>query len=368
MALALPNELVAAIFHDLDPSTLAIAARASSQFKAVAERILYSSIHITDVLSEQSPHPLKTLWWCEAIRRRPHLCDFARKLYIRWQSDRSVPPVQGQHLLDACEQIEAVVQLLVALESLDLFLGPANLVRGYQDPPIHAIESVIHRCRFPNLQSCSLGADSAKNVQPYTPILTSFLVSSSTLRHLKLCDLRSGLHDLPPEALPQLSSFRGSADAAASILPGRPVRHLSLVGQDSDVNRENLHRMTCTTVPLRYLDLSAMSIRPMLLRNISTYLPTVESLRMKLTLRHTLHYSFSGIRILAGLSSVLSVFHQLSYLDLSPTGIDGVGRADSLEEHALCREWGRACPSLKTIIFPSKTEWILDLNNVWNPA
>lgn len=72
--------------------------------------------------------------------------------------------------------------------------------------------------------------------------------------------------------------------------------------------------------------------------------------------------------MLAGLSSVLSVFRQLSYLDLSPTGIDGVGRADSLEENALCREWGRACPSLKNIIFPSNTKWVLDLNDIWNPA
>lgn len=293
--MALPNELLAAIFHELDPSTLAVAARVSSHFNAVAERRLYSSIHITDILSEQSPHPLKTLRWCEAIRQRAYLFDSARKLYIRWQSDRSAPPVQGQHLLDACEQLGAVVQLLGPLESLDLFLGPANLIRGYQDPPIHAIESVIRGCQFTHLLSCSLGAESAKGVQPYTPVLTSFLLSPSTLRHLKLSDLHSGLRDLPPDALPHLCSFRGSADAAASILPGRPVRCLSLVGQDSDVNRENLPRMTRTTVPLRYLDLSAMSIRPMLLRNISTYLPTVESLRMKLALRHTLHYSISGI-------------------------------------------------------------------------
>jgi len=225
--MALPNELLAAIFHELDPSTLAVAARVSSHFNAVAERRLYSSIHITDILSEQSPHPLKTLRWCEAIRRRAYLFESARKLYIRWQSDRSAPPVQVQHLLDACEQLGAVVQLLVPLESLDLFLGPANLIRGYQEPPIHAIESVIRGCQFTHLRSCSLGAESAKGVQPYTPILTSFLVSPSTLRHLKLSDLHSGLRDLPPDALPHLSSFRGSADAAASILPGRPVRYLS---------------------------------------------------------------------------------------------------------------------------------------------
>jgi len=43
-----------------------------------------------------------------------------------------------------------------------------------------------------------------------------------------------------------------------------------------------------------------------------------------------------------------------------------VGRADSLEEHALCREWSRACPSLRRIIFPSQTEWILDNDDGWH--
>jgi len=171
---------------------------------------------------------------------------------------------------------------------------------------------------------------------------------------------------LPLEALPLLTSFRGSADAAASILPGRPVQYLSLIGEDSDVNRDNLPRMTYTTRPLRFLDLSAMSIRPMLLRNVSTYLPTIESLRLRLALRHTLHYSFSGIRILAGLSSVLREFPHLSFLDLSPTSVDGVG--NSFEELAICIEWHRVCPTLKRIIFPSQLQWMIDLNNSWTLA
>ncbi|KDR67999.1 hypothetical protein GALMADRAFT_216117 [Galerina marginata CBS 339.88] len=362
--MALPNETLTTIFDELPPSSLAAAARVSMRFNAVAERVLYASIYITDLLTEISPLPLKTLRWCEAMRRRPHLFESAKKLHIRWQANPSAPLPPPHYLFNACEELADVLRLLTPLESLDLFLGPANLVRVAYQPPMHAIEQVIRGCHFSHLRSCTLGAESAKGVQPYTNILIGFLASLTTLRHLRLSDLHSAL-DLPSEALAQLSSFRGSADAAASLLPGRPVQYLSLIGQDSDVTRDNLPRMTRTTVPLRYLDLSAMSVRPVLLRNVSTYLPTVESLRVKLALRHTLHYSFSGIRILAGLSSVLSAFHQLSYLDLSPTGIDGVGRADSLEELALCMEWHRACPSLRRIIFPSQTEWNLNLSNVW---
>ncbi|PPR06381.1 hypothetical protein CVT26_004642 [Gymnopilus dilepis] len=352
--MSLPNETLSAILDELPPSTLAAVARVSTRFNAVAERILYSSIYITDHLTENSPLPYRTLWWCSAIRRRAHLFDAVRKVHIRWQADSSAPP--PHYLFESCEQLGDILRLLTPLESLDLFLGHANLVvpgahHHLNLPPMHAIERVIRGCHFSQLRSCTLGAEWAKGVQPYTA----------------LSDLHSGLDNLPSEALPHLSSFRGSADAAASLLPGRPVQYLSLIGQDSDVNHDNLPRMTCTTVPIRYLDLSAMSARPVLLRNISTYLPTVESLRVKLALRHTLHYSFSGIRILAGLSSVLNAFHQLTYLDLSPTGIDGVGRNDSREELALCTEWHRACPSLRRIVFPSQTEWHLD-GIVWTPV
>lgn len=303
--MGLPNETLAAIFDELPPSSLAVAACASIRFNAVAERILYSSIYIHDLLSEGSPLPLKTLRWCDAMRQRAHLFESAKKLHIRWQADSSAPPPSPQYLFTAGEQLADVLRFLTPLESLDLFLGPANLVPGLHphyptmQVQMHAVERVICGCQFAHLRSCTLGAESLKGVQPYTGVLVAFLASHPTLRHLRLSDLHPRLHTaleaLPTTALPHLSSFRGSADAAAALLPGRPVQYLSLVGQDSDVNRENLPRMTCATVPLRYLDLSAMSVRPMLLRNVSTYLPTVESLRVKLALRHTLHYSFSGI-------------------------------------------------------------------------
>lgn len=291
--MALPNETLSAIFNELPPSALAMVACVSLRFNAVAERILYSSISITDLLSETSPHPLRTMWWCEAMYRRPHLIDTTRKLCIRWQADESTPA--PYYLVNTCERLGEAVRPLAALESLELSLGPANLVTAHDTIAIHALERIIRNCHFSNLRSCSLSAERTKGVSSYTNILSSFLSSLPALRHLKLSDLHTGVEYLPLEALPQLTSFRGSADAAASILPGRPVQYLSLIGEDFDVNRDNLPRMTYTTLPLRCLDLSSMSIRPMLLRNVSAYLPTLESLRIKLALRHTLHYSFSGI-------------------------------------------------------------------------
>jgi hypothetical protein len=291
--MALPNETLSAIFKELPSPTLAILTYVSLRFNAVAERILYSSISIIDLLSESSPHPLRTLWWCDAVRRRPHLTDTTRRIRIRWRADESTP--SPHYLVNTCDRLGQVIPQFFALESLELSLGPANLVTAHNTTPIHALERIIRNCHFANLRSCSLSAERTKGVSPYTNILGTFLASLPVLRHLKLSDLHTGVEYLPLQALPLLTSFRGSADAAASILPGRPVQYLSLIGEDSDVNRDNFPRMTHTTLPLRCLDLSAMSVRPALLQIVSTYLPAIEGLRVKLALRHTLRYSFSSI-------------------------------------------------------------------------
>jgi F-box-like len=290
----LPNETLSAVFQDLPPPTLAVIARISNRFRGVAERLLYSSVCLTDTLSEASPLPNKTLRWCQSMHLRLHLVESTKRLQIRWQTNHTTPP--SHHLNPACSRIADILRCLIYLESLEIFLAPAKyFARGPQDiQRIHPVERAIRGCQLPLLLYCSLGAEWTKGAQPYTGILTSFLVSTPALRHLKLADHHTGL-SLPVDAVPHLSSFRGSANAAAVLLPGRPVQALSLIGQDYDVNHENLPRMTLTTVALRYLDLSAMSVRPQLLRSISIHLPTIETLRVKLALRHTLHYAFSGI-------------------------------------------------------------------------
>ncbi|KAJ7155438.1 hypothetical protein C8R43DRAFT_1087519 [Mycena crocata] len=358
--LSLPNETLAAILDDLAPTALADITRVSRRFNAVAERILYSSILITDLLSESTPFPAKTLRCCQSILGRPHLVESIKRLQIRWQGDFRT--LSSQRLAQACAEAGIALQSLTFLEGLDIFLGPANL--AIVPSPIHAIERIVQGCQFPCLRYCSLGAEWTKGVQPYTDILPAFLTLLPSLRRLRLSDHHASLI-LAPDALPSLSYFRGSPDTAAILLPGRPIQHLALIGQDSDVNRENLPKMAHTSVPLRSLDLSAMQVRPVLLRNISTYLSTLEILKVRLALRHTLHYALSGITLLAGLSSVLSEFRQLLCFDLSPTEIDGTKQANFAEEASLCAEWSRACPSLKRIVFPSGTEWQLAENGVW---
>ncbi|KAG6898314.1 hypothetical protein C0992_011905 [Termitomyces sp. T32_za158] len=362
----LPNEILFAIFSYCYPNTLTVIARVSHSFRYIAESILYSSISLYDTLSESSPQPLRTLRWCDSMLRRSYLFQNTRKLQIRWHA---ITPggLMSNSLIAACAEISQTLRLLTLIEVLEIFLGPANLM-AHTEPAsfrMHTIEHVIQGMRLPHMRYCSLGADYSKGAQPYTSILHVFLASAPLLRHLKLSDHHTPL-DLPPWAIPELTSFRGPANAASTLLPGRPVQALALIGQDSDVTRENLPRMTLTALPLRNLDLSAMSVRPALLKNVSTHFPTVQSLRIRLALRHTLHYAFSGIRLLAGLSSVLSALQFLEVLDLSPTDVDGVGRSDPKEELVLVEDWSRASPLLNRVIFPSEAEWVRQEGGMWH--
>lgn len=288
----LPNETLTAIFNGLPYSTLAELARVSRRFNAVAERVLYSSVYIRDVLSDGDHYPWRTFRCCQSLILRPHLFESTHGFHVRWVAMAGTSP-STLHLSETLTKLSEALPNLRFLDSLELSLGPANMVLSAHPHRVHPVERVITGCRFPHLRSCILGADWTKGVQQYAA-LPSFLTSLPSLRHLKLADHHGAVH-LPPDVLPRLSSFRGSPDAAASLLPGRPVQSLALIGQDSDVTRENLPRLMHTTVPLKSLDLSAMSVRPLLLRNVATYLPMVEVIRVRLALRHTLHYALSGI-------------------------------------------------------------------------
>ncbi|KAF5343824.1 hypothetical protein D9757_013913 [Collybiopsis confluens] len=360
---ALPNEVLYEIFHDLPTSLLAATACVSHRFNAVAERVLYSSITLRDHLSHSSPYPWRTKLCCESIIQREHLVESIRGFHIRWQADAQ--PSQSSSQFDFAPtvlQLVNVLRILTSLESLELWLGPANH-RVDASAPTHIIERIIRGAHFPQLISCSLGAEWTKGSPLYSSVLDRFLGSLHSLRHLKLHDNNVALN-IPVNSLPLLYSFRGSPATSASLLPGRPIQYLSLFGDDYDVDQVILTRFANTLLPLRVLDLSSMPVRPILLRNLANHLPAIEVLKIRLALRHTLHYALTGIRLLTGLSAVLATFHSLFHLDLSPTSVAG---AEVEQERSLCFEWHRACPSLKRITFPSHTEWILESDTMWLP-
>ncbi|KAI0630677.1 hypothetical protein C8Q77DRAFT_1160225 [Trametes polyzona] len=352
----LPNETLHSIFQHLSQGTLTTVLRASHRFRLIAEHILYASITIVETLPRAAPTPRHTATCAETILKRPHLSEVVRRLAIRWQTD---PGPRDEYVAAAgpvLDVLHRALLTLVHLERLDLALGLAG---GTLDA-----RAVLDGCSFPSLRIFALsgvgrGSMSPKlyaAAAPTPPVpIAWFLAATPSIEQLRLLDCYETL-ELPPDALPQLAAFRGTAIAAATVLPGRPVQLLGLVGHEFITERD-LERIARASAPIRYLDLSMMSVTPLLLRDISRHLRAVEVLKVKLALRHTLHFALSGISLLAGLSPVLGAFPALHQLDLSPTAVDGIARGNALEESALCTTWARACPALRSVVFPSRTEW-----------
>ncbi|KAA1468894.1 hypothetical protein DENSPDRAFT_772001 [Dentipellis sp. KUC8613] len=343
----LPNETLAAIFEYLLPPALARTALVSRRWRAIAERILYSTVVIAETIPRTSPAPFKnmpdapavpsrTLRCCETLSHNPHLADVVRRFHLRWETESVESPA---FLLVIAQNImQTLIPTFTHLESLELLLGLApHIPEGFRE---HFPAFTV-----PSLRHLSLGGMGDSPAQ--------LLRNHPGLLHFKLADYHAPLA-LAPADVPRLVSFRGNPVTAASILPGRPVHWLSLVGWEF-VTEQDLARIAQTSTPIRTLDLSAMSVTPILLRDISRHLSSIEFLRVKLALRHTLHFALSGIRLLAALTTVLGEFQELRALDLSPTNA----------EQQLCLSWMRACPSLRRITFPSKTEWTLVDGGFW---
>lgn len=346
----LPNETLAAVCRGLSPSALASVARVSRQWRGVAEWLLYSNIFISETLSASSPLPYNTLRCCQTLRLHSHLASGLHKFHIRWKSEHGASYEPDFDIF--LSNLSQAIGLAINLESLDLHLGLPPL-------PEHPTSTSL---TFPATDAYyhSLRRVSLSGIGPFTHNrLTHFLNIIPAARHLRLPDYHDQIA-LLPQALQSLVSFSGSPRVAAAILPGRPVQSLVLIGQDY-IPDLDLSQMSLTSVPLRHLDLSSMLVTPTLLRNLSKNLNTVESLKVKLALRHTLH--FAGIGLLAALSHLLGAFRNLSTLDLSPTHVDYTGFSNSTEELSLCQAWQNACPSLRRVVFPSQTEWTFQGDN-----
>ncbi|ETW79295.1 hypothetical protein HETIRDRAFT_324194 [Heterobasidion irregulare TC 32-1] len=296
----LPNETLSAILGYLSPEALAQVVLVSRRWHAVAERVLYESIVISEAIPRSFPPPYvppRTLRCCETLANRPHLSLYVRRLHLRWYTSASASSHHPTSILLLTQHItHALLPTLASLASLSLLLPVSSLLSSsdlanlFPSPPP----------ALPALRRLTIGG-----LGDPSPIL---LVNPHLL-HLHLADTDPSAPplSLPPDALSELRAFRGPIGAAVALLPGRPVQGLALLdtcgtGSRSSGNNSNggvssadLARLAHASAPLRVLDLGGVSVTPPLLRDVSRYLPHVEHLRVRLALRHTLHFALSGI-------------------------------------------------------------------------
>ena len=289
----LPNEILHAIFDHLPQPALTCIVLVSHRWRANAERLLYSSIVINEVLPSSSIMELKgvhsmpavptvTLRCCETLSSYPHLAEYVRRFHVRWQTDAVESP--ALLLLIAQNIAKSLVPTFRHLDSLELSFGLASyLVPALVVAP-RIPAAFLPPFRLPDLRSLALHGIG----EPPEPVLRNH----PALLHLKLADYPRPLRLLPTD-VPRLRSFRGHPATAASVLPGRPVEALGLVGLDP-ATEADLARIAAGS-RVRSLDLSGASVTPTVLRSVSRHLSHVEWLKVRLALRHTLHYALSGI-------------------------------------------------------------------------
>ena len=310
----LPNEILTCILSFLPTASLQQSLLISHRFRALTELLLYTSVSIQEVVQltgSQENGPYKTWRWCRTILERPHLIQYVKSLTIKWFTDYhtrqsnqrqyhgpahppSVPPIGDIDLEPVFVELATIIPNLTLLESLELHLP--TLASKNPDSETHLAlgNRLLRPTSFPNLSHLAISG--------LVPPPQFFLPSSCPiLTTLRFSDIHELPYPFPHDALPNLSDFKGSPATAAAILPGRPVRSLSLVGPEylRVAEWEGISQVQ-SPVDLAYhgietLDLSGMSVTPNLLRDVARWIPTVKNLKIRLALRHTLHHALGGI-------------------------------------------------------------------------
>ena len=399
----LPNEILTGILSFLPTVSLQQSLLISHRFRALTELLLYTSVSIQEVVQltgSQDGGPYRTWRWCRTILERPHLVQYVKSLTIKWFTDHhtrhsnqhqyytrpahpsAAAPVGDIDLEPVFVELATILPNLTLLESLELHLPTPASKTPDSETHLALGARLLRPTSFPNLSHLAISG----LVPPPQFFLPSTCPSLTALRF-------SDIHELPYlfpfGALPHLSDFKGSPATAAAILPGRPVRSLSLVGSEYLRAREweAISRVQSTIINSTYhgietLDLSGITVTPNLLRDVARWIPTVKALKIRLALRHTLHHGLGGIvsapphypeirenldssfiqqALLTALSPVLLSLTNLTTLDMSPT--TGASTAQVQEELMLCQTWSKYC-GLRRVVFPSGDVWIHPIDDL----
>ncbi|KAG8936445.1 hypothetical protein FRC03_002017 [Tulasnella sp. 419] len=186
----------------------------------------------------------------------------------------------------------------------------------------------------------------------------------------------------PPNQVPNLETFIGPDEAAAAIVPGRPVRAIkvmytslnSLWPADSFEGTMPLLAMSSATV--RELEVQHYSLRnPVeLLNSIAAHLSELESLAFNVFFPkepHGLADAFAS-----QLEEIMSSFQCLHTLDFKHSIIRTKKESPFITTikfgaYRICQkiltDWGKKCPTLRKVILPYGLEWRKSHSGTWYP-
>lgn len=226
--------------HDL--CTLA---RVSRAFQAEAERVLYHTLQLR--------HQIKTMWRCESLATQPRLALYVRRLSIVF--DQYTPLDSIARALRACS----------SLRSLALRGAPWSDYSKVLDA-VSSTEIIEF--------TCHAGGEAG---------VVRFLERQPKLEEVDFEAHSFDLETLSPYAAPRIKVFTGWLATAAKIVPGRPVKQLTLT---SDMPNDATIR-AISKLGEGKNDVMALELRMGILRNPISW-----------AILESIFISFKGLRFL----------------------------------------------------------------------
>ncbi|KAF8901712.1 hypothetical protein CPB84DRAFT_1846704 [Gymnopilus junonius] len=219
--LLLPPELLDNISLHLLPAHLPSLAISNSRFCHVAQYHLYRNIYVDN----------RNLSCVFTLARNPHIARHVRTFVIRLRPFSNLLNAFYRLLATALSNMSGLTSLDISVDQ-----GASWIIRTRDDSTYHRLR------RF-------------ASSFPLDNNVAHFLNKVHALVELDLDSLHNSpsfsLAELCPGALPRLTQFTGSAQAAQRIVPGRPVEHIHLNSGDlTEELAESLAKSTAAVTVL----------------------------------------------------------------------------------------------------------------------
>lgn len=259
--LNLPVELKDLICQHLASSKLAILSRTHSSLYPITQRILYHQIDISSL--SQNLDIIMTL------ANRPDTACFVRHFSLRILT----PPREDDGGIPHHAFYSALATAIInmsGLISLDMSVDSgASWVLPHHSRP------------FPNLLRFTSSF-------PFNTDVADFLELTPALRELDL-DPTSLIHipSLSSSTVPHLTRFGGSADAAQSIVPGRPLQSIHLYGA-GHLSDNHVISFSKSSAPIILFEAAIQDYPISLLQMLAKHLPSLAYCRI------TANYAFDA--------------------------------------------------------------------------
>ncbi|THH11540.1 hypothetical protein EW145_g593 [Phellinidium pouzarii] len=315
----LPLDILDALCQFVHNNDLLALSRSSSAFCPPAQRYIYRRLalfNFTDAV-----RCLRTL------RKRRHLARHVRVLTLRLDPNALV-------LRSFVDLLAAVLSEMPNLTSLDIVIPP-SASRAFFAAEMRG--TVYKRLSH---FSCNL---------PLDDVMSSFLQRLPAATELQLGERAASLSSspslpiLPSSALPNLALFMGPSDAAAVLVPGRPLESVHLYS--GELSEDVLVALARSSSAITVFGAFTHSLSPSVLHCLAENLPHLHHLRI-MTMYHASNQPddlFYGqvVQILSTLPALVSAelagFRWVSWKDTTGSRSEGRPKSKPARTHAAAR-------------------------------